>query len=24
LLEKEGIEFDANGRLDLERCRWLD
>src|SRR6185312_13245663 len=23
LLEKEGIEFDANGRLDLERCRWL-
>lgn len=24
LLEKEGFEFDANGRLDLERCRWLD
>lgn len=24
LLEKEGLEFDANGRLDLERCRWLD
>ena len=24
LLEKEGLEFDADGRLDLERCRWLD
>lgn len=24
LLEKEGIEFDADGRLDLDRCRWLD
>ena len=24
LLEKEGIEFDGNGRLDLERCRWRD
>jgi len=24
LLEKEGIEFDANGRLDLERSRWRD
>ena len=24
LLEKEGIEFDANNRLDLERCRWRD
>lgn len=24
LLEKEGLKFDANGRLDLERCRWLD
>ncbi|MBS0540038.1 MAG: MGMT family protein [Proteobacteria bacterium] len=24
LLEKEGIEFDDKGRLDLERCRWLD
>lgn len=22
LLEKEGIEFDDNNRLDLERCRW--
>ena len=24
LLEKEGIRFDKNNRLDLERCRWLD
>jgi methylated-DNA-protein-cysteine methyltransferase-like protein len=24
LLEKEGLKFDASGRLDLERCRWLD
>ena len=24
LLEKEGLRFDANSRLDLERCRWLD
>ena len=24
LLEKEGIEFDAKNRLDLERCRWRD
>jgi methylated-DNA-protein-cysteine methyltransferase related protein len=24
LLEKEGIEFDGKGRLDLDRCRWLD
>jgi methylated-DNA-protein-cysteine methyltransferase-like protein len=24
LLEKEGLEFDDNDRLDLERCRWLD
>lgn len=24
LLEQEGLEFDADGRLDLERCRWLD
>jgi methylated-DNA-protein-cysteine methyltransferase-like protein len=24
LLEKEGIKFDAQNRLDLERCRWLD
>jgi methylated-DNA-protein-cysteine methyltransferase-like protein len=24
LLEKEGLKFDANNRLDLERCRWLD
>ncbi len=24
LLEKEGIEFDGKGRLDLERCRWRD
>jgi methylated-DNA-protein-cysteine methyltransferase related protein len=24
LLEKEGLEFDADGRLDLDRCRWLD
>jgi len=24
LLEKEGISFDANNRLDLERCRWRD
>jgi methylated-DNA-protein-cysteine methyltransferase-like protein len=24
LLEKEGIRFDSKGRLDLERCRWLD
>jgi methylated-DNA-protein-cysteine methyltransferase-like protein len=24
LLEKEGIEFDDKGRLDLERCRWRD
>jgi methylated-DNA-protein-cysteine methyltransferase-like protein len=24
LLEKEGIRFDDNNRLDLERCRWLD
>ena len=24
LLEKEGIEFDASNRLDLERCRWRD
>jgi len=24
LLEKEGLEFDDNNRLDLERCRWLD
>ena len=24
LLEKEGIKFDAQNRLDLERCRWRD
>jgi methylated-DNA-protein-cysteine methyltransferase-like protein len=24
LLEKEGLEFDANDRLDLERSRWRD
>ncbi len=24
LLEKEGIRFNDGGRLDLERCRWLD
>jgi methylated-DNA-protein-cysteine methyltransferase-like protein len=24
LLEKEGLRFDDNNRLDLERCRWLD
>lgn len=24
LLEKEGLEFDNNGRLDLERSRWRD
>ncbi len=24
LLEKEGLTFDDKGRLDLERCRWLD
>lgn len=24
LLEKEGLEFDRNGRLDLERARWRD
>ena len=24
LLEKEGLEFDGNDRLDLERCRWRD
>ena len=24
LLEKEGIKFDANNRLDLERDRWRD
>jgi len=24
LLEKEGIKFDANNRLDLERSRWRD
>ena len=24
LLEKEGIKFDGNNRLDLERCRWRD
>jgi methylated-DNA-protein-cysteine methyltransferase-like protein len=24
LLEKEGLRFDGNNRLDLERCRWLD
>ena len=24
LLEKEGVEFDARGRFDLERFRWLD
>ena len=24
LLEKEGITFDDNNRLNLERCRWLD
>jgi methylated-DNA-protein-cysteine methyltransferase-like protein len=24
LLEKEGIEFDANNRMDLERNRWRD
>jgi methylated-DNA-protein-cysteine methyltransferase-like protein len=24
LLEKEGLRFDDNDRLDLERCRWLD
>jgi methylated-DNA-protein-cysteine methyltransferase-like protein len=22
LLEREGVGFDAHGRLDLERCRW--
>ena len=24
LLEKEGIEFDNNNRMDLERNRWRD
>ena len=24
LLEKEGLRFDENDRLDLDRCRWLD
>lgn len=24
LLEKEGLAFDKNGRLDLERSRWRD
>jgi methylated-DNA-protein-cysteine methyltransferase-like protein len=24
LLEKEGLRFDENNRLDLDRCRWLD
>ena len=24
LLEKEGIEFDASNRMDLERSRWRD
>jgi methylated-DNA-protein-cysteine methyltransferase related protein len=24
LLEKEGLRFDDNNRLDLDRCRWLD
>lgn len=24
LLEKEGVEFDARNRFDLERFRWLD
>jgi methylated-DNA-protein-cysteine methyltransferase-like protein len=24
LLEKEGLEFDRNNRLDLERARWRD
>jgi len=24
LLEKEGLSFDDNNRLDLERCRWRD
>ena len=24
LLQEEGVEFDNNQRLDLERCRWLD
>src|ERR1700758_2929618 len=24
LLEKEGVEFDARDRFDLERFRWLD
>jgi methylated-DNA-protein-cysteine methyltransferase-like protein len=24
LLEKEGLEFDDNNRLDLERARWRD
>jgi methylated-DNA-protein-cysteine methyltransferase-like protein len=24
LLEKEGLEFDGNNRLDLERSRWRD
>jgi methylated-DNA-protein-cysteine methyltransferase-like protein len=24
LLEKEGLEFDDNNRLDLERTRWRD
>ena len=24
LLEKEGVEFDANNRFNLERFRWLD
>ena len=24
LLEKEGIKFDANNRMDLERNRWRD
>jgi methylated-DNA-protein-cysteine methyltransferase-like protein len=24
LLEKEGIEFDVNNRMDLERNRWRD
>lgn len=24
LLENEGVAFDANGRFDLERYRWLD
>jgi methylated-DNA-protein-cysteine methyltransferase related protein len=23
LLEDEGVEFDANGRVDFEKCGWL-